>query len=76
MLWPGDARRLVAKLGEYDLVIIVDVPDNQSMAAIALGVGAGGAIKAAKTTVLMTGTEGVGALEKATTVAKQYKPAR
>ena len=62
--------------GEYDLVIIVDVPDNQSMAAIALGVGAGGAIKAAKTTVLMTGTEGVGALEKATTVAKQYKPAR
>ena len=62
--------------GEYDLVLIVDVPDNQSMAAIALGVGAGGAIKASKTTVLITGTEGVGALEKANAVAKQYKPAR
>jgi uncharacterized protein with GYD domain len=62
--------------GEYDLVLIVDVPDNQSMAAIALGVGAGGAVKAAKTTVLMTGTEGIGALEKAKAVAKQYKPAR
>ena len=62
--------------GDYDLVIIVDAPDNQSMAAIALGVGAAGAIKAAKTTVLMTGTEGVGALEKAATVAQQYKPAR
>ena len=62
--------------GEYDLVIIVDVPDNQSMAAIALAAGAGGAIKASKTTVLMTGAEGVGALEKASAVAKQYRPAR
>src|SRR5215475_4801135 len=47
--------------GEYDLVIIADVPNNEAMAAIALGVGAGGAIKASKTTVLMTGTEGVAA---------------
>jgi uncharacterized protein with GYD domain len=62
--------------GEYDLVIIVDAPDNQSMAAIAVGVGAGGAIKASKTTVLMTGTEGMSALEKANAVAKKYKPAR
>ena len=35
--------------GEYDLVIIADVPDNESMAAVALAVGAGGAIKASKT---------------------------
>ncbi len=62
--------------GEYDLVIIADVPNNESMAAIALGVGAGGAIKASKTTVLITGTEGVGALEKADAVAKAYSPAR
>ncbi len=62
--------------GEYDLIIIADVPNNESMAAIALGVGAGGAIKASKTTVLITGTEGVGALEKADAVAKAYSPAR
>ena len=62
--------------GDYDLVIIADVPNNESMAAIALAIGAGGAIKASKTTVLMTGTEGVGALEKADTVAKSYTPAR
>ena len=37
---------------------------------------AGGAIKASKTTVLMTGTEGEGALKKADAVAKAYKPAR
>ncbi len=62
--------------GEYDLVIIADVPDNASMSAIALAVGSGGAIKSSKTTVLMTGKEIVGALKKATTVAKNYKPAR
>ena len=62
--------------GDYDLVIIADVPDNESMAAIALAVGAGGAIKASKTTVLMTGTEGVSALGKAETVATAYSPAR
>jgi uncharacterized protein with GYD domain len=62
--------------GEYDLVIIADVPNNESMAAIALAVGAGGAVKASKTTVLMTGTEGVAALKKADAVAKVYRPAR
>ena len=62
--------------GEYDLVIIADVPSNESMAAIALGVGAGGAIKASKTTVLMSGSEGVGAMKKADAVVKAYRPAR
>jgi uncharacterized protein with GYD domain len=62
--------------GEYDLVIIADVPNNESMSAIALAIAAGGAIKAAKTTVLMTGTEGVGGMKKAEAVAKTYKPAR
>src|SRR5260221_6895410 len=51
--------------GEYDLVLVADVPNNESMSAIALAIGAAGAIKASKTTALMTGTEGVGALKKA-----------
>ena len=62
--------------GDYDLVIIADVPNNESMAAVALAVGAGGAIKASKTTVLMTGAEGVVALEKAHIVAEAYSPAK
>ena len=62
--------------GEYDLVIIADVPDQQSMAAVALAAGAGGAIKSSKTTILMTGEEGVGALQKAQAVAEVYKPAK
>ena len=62
--------------GEYDVVFICDVPNNESMSAIALAVAAGGAAKASKTTVLMSGTEGVGAMKKADAVAKTYKPAR
>jgi len=61
--------------GDYDLVLIADMPNNESMSAVALAVAAGGALKAAKTTVLMTGAEGVEALKKAGIVAKHYKPA-
>lgn len=62
--------------GDYDLVLIADVPDNESMAAIALAVGAGGAVKSSKTTLLMAGEQGVAALKKANEVAKAYRPAR
>lgn len=61
--------------GDFDLVIIADVPDNKSMAALALAVGGGGAIKESKTTVLLTGADGVLALEKADAIAKSYIPA-
>jgi uncharacterized protein with GYD domain len=62
--------------GEYDLVIIADVPNNESMSAIALAIAAGGALKSGKTTVLMSGAEAVAALKKAEAVAKTYRPAR
>jgi uncharacterized protein with GYD domain len=63
--------------GEYDLIIIIaDVPDNQSMAAIALAIASGGAVKSAKTTVLMSGAEAVAGMKKAEAVSKVYKPAR
>ena len=62
--------------GEYDMVIIADMPDNESMAAVALAVGAAGAIKSSKTTVLLSGEQGVDALKKAGTVAEAYSPAR
>ena len=62
--------------GEYDLIVIADVPDIESMAGIALALGAGGALKAGKTTALITGAQGVEALRKAETVAKTYRPAR
>src|ERR1700757_95696 len=62
--------------GGYDVVFICDVANNGRMSAIALAVAAGGALKSGKTTVLMTGSEGVGGMQKADAVAKAYKPAR
>jgi uncharacterized protein with GYD domain len=62
-------------LGEYDAVFIFDVPDVESVAAVALAVAAGGSIKAGKTTTLMSGAQGVEALKKVALVAKSYKPA-
>ena len=62
-------------MGEYDAVLIADVPDIESMAAVALAVAAGGALKSGRTTPLMTGDQGVTALKKATTVTKTYRPA-
>jgi uncharacterized protein with GYD domain len=62
--------------GEHDVVILCEAPDDESMAAVAMSIAAGGAVKHAKTTKLMTGEQWVSALKKATTVSGVYKPAR
>ncbi|MBV8634705.1 MAG: GYD domain-containing protein [Burkholderiaceae bacterium] len=62
--------------GEYDVVLVADVPDAESMAAIALAIAAGGALKSAQTTVLMSGEQAVAAMRKSATVAAVYRPAR
>ena len=60
--------------GEYDAILIADMPDAESMSALALSVVAGGAAKAGKTTALMTGAHAVAAMTKAATLAKGYHP--
>jgi uncharacterized protein with GYD domain len=61
--------------GEYDILLIADVPDNESMTAIAMAVATGGAVKASKTTPLLTGAQAVEAMKKASEVTKVYRPA-
>ena len=62
--------------GEYDAAFMMEAPDDESAAAVALAVAAGGAVKTAKTTKLLSGAQWVSALKKAGTVAKTYKPSR
>src|SRR6202045_2427910 len=57
-------------LGDYDAVLIADVPNIESMAAIAVAIAAGGAIKSSQTTALMTRAELVGGLKKSGALAK------
>jgi uncharacterized protein with GYD domain len=51
--------------GEYDLLLICEMPDDVSAAALSIAISAGGAVKAVKTTPLMTFDEGLEALTKA-----------
>jgi uncharacterized protein with GYD domain len=62
--------------GEYDVSIIIEAPDEVTMAAVALAIAAGGAAKSAKTTPLLSGSQWVSALKKAPAVSAQYRPAR
>jgi uncharacterized protein with GYD domain len=58
--------------GEYDAVVIAQMPDNASAAAFSMAVSAGGAVKAMKTTPLMTAEEGQEAMKKASGAG--YRP--
>jgi uncharacterized protein with GYD domain len=58
--------------GEHDGWTLWEAPDNVSMAAVALAIGAGGALRSFETTVLMTVEELMEALGKAKSV--RYRP--
>ena len=58
--------------GEYDVLVIAELPDNVSMAALAMAISAGGAVGGLKTTVLLSMDEAVEAMRKAGSVA--YRP--
>jgi uncharacterized protein with GYD domain len=58
--------------GDYDAVVIAELPDNASAAAFAMAVGAGGAMRSYKTTVLIPTAEAVEAMRKASTLG--YRP--
>lgn len=57
--------------GEQDGYTLWEAPDNVSMAAVALAIGGGGAIRSLETTVLLTVDETMDALRKAGQV--QYR---
>ncbi len=57
--------------GDYDAVVIVELPDNEAAAAVAIAASAGGALRAIKTTPLMTTQEGLKAMRKAKKAAYQ-----
>jgi uncharacterized protein with GYD domain len=59
--------------GEHDIVLTVEMPDNTAAAAMALAVGAGGAVSSYSTTVLLTADEAVQAMSRA--AESVYRPA-
>ena len=59
--------------GEHDGICLWEAPDNASMAATALAIGAGGALSSMQTTVLMSVEETLSALQKASSI-KYWQP--
>jgi uncharacterized protein with GYD domain len=53
--------------GQHDAVLITEMPDNVSAAAIALAFAGGGALRNCQTTALMTNAEALDAMRKAGT---------
>lgn len=58
--------------GQHDGYNLWEAPDNVSMAATAIAIGAGGALGSIETTVLLTVEETLAALEKASSIS--YRP--
>ena len=55
--------------GTHDGYNLWEAPENVSMAATVIAIGAGGALKSCETTVLLTVDETLAALEKASSIA-------
>jgi uncharacterized protein with GYD domain len=51
--------------GDYDAIVIAEMPDNVAASAIAIAFASGGACKSVKTTPLLSSAEAVDALKKA-----------
>jgi uncharacterized protein with GYD domain len=60
--------------GDYDVVVITEMPDNVSAAGLAIAFAGGGACKSVHTTPLLTGEEALQAMKKAG--ESGYRPAR
>jgi uncharacterized protein with GYD domain len=60
--------------GDYDVLVIYEAADDTVAASVALAVAAGGAVRSARTTRLLTGPEWIESLRKAQ--GSTYRPAR
>ena len=61
----GSIESAYYAFGEYDVVAILQFPDNASAGAFSVAASAGGAVHAIKTTPLMTIDEGMEMMRKA-----------
>ena len=68
----GKVESIHYAFGEFDVVLIVELPDAVAMAALSMAIGASGAVTNFKTTVLIPLSEGVEAARKAGSLG--YRP--
>ena len=70
----GRIETVYYALGSYDVVLIAELPDNRSAAALGLTLTASGAVKALQTTPLLPIEDGVAAMRQAAATGSVYAP--
>lgn len=70
----GTLHHYFFALGEDDLVLLTEFPDNASGVAVSMAVGATGAVEDVKTTALLTMDEAVEAMRTAQRIGASYRP--
>ena len=70
----GTIENIFYAFGDYDIILVCDMPSDEAAAAFSLAAGAGGAVKALKTTPLLTVEEGLDAMQKASEAGTRYIP--
>ncbi|MGY8879228.1 MAG: GYD domain-containing protein [Dehalococcoidia bacterium] len=60
--------------GDYDIAVILEADNDATAAAVAIAIAAGGAIRSAKTTPLLSGGEWITAMTTASKIT--YTPAK
>ena len=61
--------------GEYDIILLYELPDNVSAAALAMALTASGSVTEVDTTVLLTMEEAIDAMKVAGEATGTYSPA-
>lgn len=70
----GTLHHLFFSFGKYDVVCLIEAPDDKTMASVAMAVGASGTVSRAETVKLMTAAEAQEAMAMTGRVQAAYKP--
>jgi uncharacterized protein with GYD domain len=70
----GTLHNLFFSFGAYDVVCLIEAPDDKAMASGALAVASSGTVARAATTKLMTAQEAMEAMRGASKAGAAYKP--
>ena len=68
----GKVEGFWLSFGDFDVVLIVQMPNEQAMAAFSMAAAAGGAVRSVKSTLLLSWEEGMLALRQAGQIG--YRP--
>ena len=68
----GSLESFYLAFGDFDVIAIIELPDDATAAAVSIATSAAGSIRAIKTTPLITADDAVRALTKAKGIA--YEP--